>query len=142
VIVDLSHPMAADDPDSYRHWPLGALDPDQLCATAWRPVPFRQFILSLHGRCNLACTYCYLYAMGDESWRSRPPVMSDAVMARMSERIEQVDTLRAAFPGAAPTALDVFTHPLDVALGHPSVAARQIGRRVAAGISALAPAAP
>ncbi|MGW2947273.1 hypothetical protein ACWDAF_37130, partial [Streptomyces sp. NPDC001226] len=24
-------------------------------------VPFRQFIVKVNGRCNLACRYCYLY---------------------------------------------------------------------------------
>jgi uncharacterized protein len=37
--------------------------------------------LKVASRCNLACSYCYVYAKGDETWRSRPPVMSDATFA-------------------------------------------------------------
>ncbi|HET8660183.1 MAG TPA: FxsB family cyclophane-forming radical SAM/SPASM peptide maturase [Micromonosporaceae bacterium] len=41
--------------------------------------------------------------------------------------LQQVDTLKSAFPGAPDTGLDVFAHRIDAALDHPSVAARQIG---------------
>ncbi|MFF3249233.1 radical SAM protein [Streptomyces sp. NPDC002870] len=33
--------------------------------------------LKVASRCNLACSYCYVYAKGDETWRRRPPIMSD-----------------------------------------------------------------
>ena len=42
--------------------------------------------------------------------------------------IEQVDSLKSAYPGAAATGLDVFAHAFDAALTHPGVIARQIGR--------------
>ncbi|KPI15862.1 Radical SAM/SPASM domain, FxsB family [Actinobacteria bacterium OK074] len=35
-------------------------------------VPFRQFLLKIHSRCDLACTYCYMYEAADQSWRERP----------------------------------------------------------------------
>ncbi|MEY9995268.1 uncharacterized protein ABIE67_007300 [Streptomyces sp. V4I8] len=56
---------------------------------ALRPdvVPFNEFVLKVHGRCNLACDYCYLYRSGDDSWRERPRVMSDEVVARVAHRI-------------------------------------------------------
>lgn len=41
--------------------------------------------------------------------------------------MEQVDTLKSAFPGAPETGMSVFTHSFDDALDHPSIAARQIG---------------
>lgn len=56
-----------------------------------------------------------------------------AIVIETDGVVEQVDTLRAAFPGAPATALDVFTHPFDAALGHPAIAARQIGRRALCG---------
>ncbi|QKZ24722.1 FxsB family radical SAM/SPASM domain protein [Streptomyces chartreusis] len=52
-------------------------------------VPFNEFVLKVHGRCNLACDYCYLYTSGDDSWRERPRVMSDEVVARASHRIAE-----------------------------------------------------
>lgn len=52
-----------------------------------RPFPVRQFILKTHSRCNLACTYCYLYAGPDHGWRDRPRAPADAVVRRTAERI-------------------------------------------------------
>ncbi|MDF9815586.1 uncharacterized protein M2266_004817 [Streptomyces sp. SPB162] len=52
-------------------------------------VPFRQFILKMNGRCNLACRYCYLYAGPDSGWRQRPAAPTaevlDATAARIAE---------------------------------------------------------
>lgn len=41
-----------------------------------RPPPFRTFVLKVYARCNLRCDYCYMFAMADQTWRSRPPAMS------------------------------------------------------------------
>jgi uncharacterized protein len=43
-------------------------------------VPFRQFLLKIHSRCNLACTYCYMYEAADQSWRQRPRTMAPATV--------------------------------------------------------------
>ncbi|MFJ6167151.1 FxsB family cyclophane-forming radical SAM/SPASM peptide maturase [Micromonospora orduensis] len=51
------------------------------------PVPFRQFVVKLHSRCDLACDHCYVYTMADQRWRSRPLTMSAATLARTGERI-------------------------------------------------------
>ncbi|MET9352389.1 FxsB family cyclophane-forming radical SAM/SPASM peptide maturase [Streptomyces sp. NPDC006617] len=51
--------------------------------------PFRQFIVKMHGRCNLACTYCYLYEGPDSSWRDRPAAASAAVLDRTATRIAE-----------------------------------------------------
>lgn len=53
------------------------------------PVPFRQFVVKMHGRCNLACTYCYLYAGPDSTWRARPPAASADVLERTAHRIAE-----------------------------------------------------
>ncbi len=53
------------------------------------PFPFRQFIVKMHGRCNLACTYCYLYEGPDSSWRERPAAASAAVLERTAHRIAE-----------------------------------------------------
>jgi uncharacterized protein len=50
-------------------------------------APFRQFIVKVHSRCNLSCTYCYVYHHADQSWRSRPKVMSADTVAAVAERI-------------------------------------------------------
>jgi uncharacterized protein len=69
--------------------------PDRLDVAAlaesgdWHAVPFRQFVLKLHSRCNLACTYCYMYEMADQSWRGKPRVMGRAVVDRACSRIAE-----------------------------------------------------
>ncbi len=52
-------------------------------------VPFRQFVLKVHSRCDLACDHCYVYEQADQSWRSRPRVMSHKTITRAAERIAE-----------------------------------------------------
>jgi len=56
-------------------------------ATGWRPVPFREFIVKVHSRCDLSCDYCYMYEMADQSWRDRPRRMSVEIARYTAERI-------------------------------------------------------
>ncbi|MFD0468122.1 FxsB family cyclophane-forming radical SAM/SPASM peptide maturase [Nonomuraea thailandensis] len=62
-----------------------------LLEIGWRPTPFRQFILKIHSRCNLACDYCYVYEMADQSWRRQPRRMAretiDAAALRIAEHV-------------------------------------------------------
>lgn len=58
-------------------------------ATDELPYPFRQFIIKMHGRCNLACTYCYLYEGPDNTWRDRPPAASPEVLDAVATRIAE-----------------------------------------------------
>jgi uncharacterized protein len=59
------------------------------------PKPFHQFILKLHSRCNLNCSYCYLYTMADQRWRQRSQIMPSRVVAQVALRIaEHVRTHR------------------------------------------------
>ncbi|MEU6708025.1 FxsB family cyclophane-forming radical SAM/SPASM peptide maturase [Streptomyces wuyuanensis] len=53
------------------------------------PVPFGQFIVKVHGRCNLACRYCYLYAGPDRTWRDRPAAAPPRVLDRTAARIAE-----------------------------------------------------
>ncbi|GGP95364.1 uncharacterized protein BKA00_003838 [Actinomadura coerulea] len=50
-------------------------------------LPFREFVLKIHSRCNLACDYCYVYEMGDQSWRDRPVAMPAEVVDAAARRI-------------------------------------------------------
>ena len=55
-----------------------------------RPVvPFRQFVLKMHSRCDLACDHCYVYEHADTSWRGRPKASSGEVLTRTAERIAE-----------------------------------------------------
>jgi uncharacterized protein len=70
-------------------WPLLDLDVKALQAAGHNPAPFRQFILKVHSRCNLSCSYCYVYEMAEQSWRHLPLRMSDATAAMAVERIAE-----------------------------------------------------
>lgn len=48
---------------------------------------FRQFVLKVHSRCDLACDHCYMFEHADQSWRGRPTVMTASVMERVAGRI-------------------------------------------------------
>ena len=52
-------------------------------------LPFRQFILKVHSRCDLACDHCYVYEHADQSWRARPKVISPEVVAQAGVRIAE-----------------------------------------------------
>ncbi|QFZ22163.1 FxsB family radical SAM/SPASM domain protein [Saccharothrix syringae] len=54
-----------------------------------KALPFRQFVLKVHGRCNLACDYCYVYELADQRWRTRPRAMSPEVVAHTAERVAE-----------------------------------------------------
>ena len=49
--------------------------------------PFYTFLLKVAARCNLDCTYCYVYSGPDQSWRDRPRFMSREVASRAAEAI-------------------------------------------------------
>ncbi|GGO16732.1 hypothetical protein GCM10010116_33810 [Microbispora rosea subsp. aerata] len=52
-------------------------------------VPFRQFVLKVHSRCDLACDHCYVYEHADQSWRRRPAVMADETATWAVTRIAE-----------------------------------------------------
>jgi uncharacterized protein len=89
-------------------WPHRLLDVAALRADGWRPTPFRDVVLKVHQRCNLACDYCYVYEMADQSWRSRPAVMDEpvwqAAARRMAEhaRAHALDAMRLVLHGGEP----------------------------------------
>jgi uncharacterized protein len=67
-------------------WP-STLDVRTLLADGWRPTPFREFILKIHSRCDLACDYCYMYELADQTWRRRPRRMSRVIAEQAAMRI-------------------------------------------------------
>ncbi len=90
--------------------------------------PFRQVVLKVASRCDLACDYCYIYTAGDESWRSRPRLMSPAVASATARRIAEhgqahgMTSVRVILHGgepllAGPEGLDRIAHILRGILG-------------------------
>jgi uncharacterized protein len=76
-------------------WPHAQLDVAALREAGHRAYPFRQFVVKIHSRCNLACDYCYVYEMADQGWRSQPTRMSlrvvRASVARIAEHVRAHD---------------------------------------------------
>jgi uncharacterized protein len=74
-------------------------------------VPPLQFVLKVASRCNLNCTYCYVYNKGDDSWRSRPHFMSRETLEAALERIRKhclvsgQEDVRLTFHGGEPCLL-------------------------------------
>ncbi|MPZ85165.1 MAG: FxsB family radical SAM/SPASM domain protein [Actinophytocola sp.] len=53
------------------------------------PVPIAEYVLKVASRCNLACDYCYVYTMADQSWRSRPVLITPDTVLRAARRIAE-----------------------------------------------------
>ena len=47
-------------------------------------------LLKAASRCNLDCSYCYVYHMGDDSWRSQPMYMSETVQSAIVRQLADV----------------------------------------------------
>ncbi|WP_249412366.1 FxsB family cyclophane-forming radical SAM/SPASM peptide maturase [Micromonospora endophytica] len=52
-------------------------------------MPFSEFILKVHSRCNLACDYCYMYELADRRARTDPPLMSPEVFDHTCRRLAE-----------------------------------------------------
>lgn len=74
--------------EALSEWPA-PLDVGKLVGSGWQPVPFRQFLLKIHSRCNLSCDYCYMYTMADQSWRHRPMTMAPSLLVSTAQRIAE-----------------------------------------------------
>ncbi|TDB94864.1 FxsB family cyclophane-forming radical SAM/SPASM peptide maturase [Actinomadura sp. 7K534] len=70
-------------------WPSHGLDIPALADGGWRPVPFSELVLKVHGRCNLACDYCYVFESADQTWRERPAAMPPEVIAATAARLAE-----------------------------------------------------
>ena len=44
-------------------------------------------LLKVASRCNLDCSYCYVYNMGDESWRAMPKRMTPDTQERVAAQL-------------------------------------------------------
>lgn len=52
-------------------------------------APLDWIVLKIVQRCNLNCTYCYVYNRGDDSWKQRPPTISDEVVKALAQRVAE-----------------------------------------------------
>ena len=51
------------------------------------PVPFTTFVVKVASRCNLNCSYCYMYNLADRTYRDQPKLMSLATTGLLADRI-------------------------------------------------------
>ncbi|QGV82874.1 FxsB family radical SAM/SPASM domain protein [Streptomyces ficellus] len=58
-------------------------------------VPFREIVLKVHSRCDLACDHCYIYEHADQSWRTRPKTISDQAISWTALRLAEHATKHA-----------------------------------------------
>jgi len=71
-------------------------------------TPFRQYVLKVCSRCDLACDHCYVYAHADQSWHAKPKVISDQTVAMAAGRIAEharnhaLDQVRVVLHGGEP----------------------------------------
>ena len=49
-------------------------------------------LLKVASRCNLDCSYCYVYNMGDDSWRTMPKRLEPAVSAEICAQLGRLAT--------------------------------------------------
>src|SRR6266851_1967878 len=54
------------------------------------PTCIDTVLLKVAGRCNLDCSYCYVYHMGDEAWRSQPKLMPGATVELVGEQLAEL----------------------------------------------------
>jgi len=50
-------------------------------------VPFHSYLWKIASRCNLACSYCYIYNSADTTWQNQPHLMSEATARRIATRM-------------------------------------------------------
>lgn len=50
-------------------------------------APTSAFVVKVASRCNINCTYCYMYNLADSTWKAQPKFMSIETFERMLHRI-------------------------------------------------------
>ncbi|MFC6082730.1 FxsB family cyclophane-forming radical SAM/SPASM peptide maturase [Sphaerisporangium aureirubrum] len=94
--------------------------------------PFREFVIKVASRCDLACDHCYVYEHADQGWRKQPRFMSDRTVAHIAERIadhareHRLEVVHVIMHGgepllAGPSRLKRFAEELELALDGVSV---------------------
>jgi uncharacterized protein len=52
-------------------------------------VPFHTFLWKIASRCNINCTYCFVYNSADSLWREQPRFMSEKIARQTALRIRE-----------------------------------------------------
>ncbi len=81
---------------------------DKLAETQSQVSPLSSFIFKVATRCNLNCTYCYEYNMGDDSWKQQPHFTSIETIEMLVRRVREhaiehgLDSVAFSFHGGEP----------------------------------------
>ena len=51
--------------------------------------PINEYVVKVASRCNLNCSYCYEYNLGDDSWRRQAKFMDEATCRALAGRIRE-----------------------------------------------------
>jgi uncharacterized protein len=51
------------------------------------PMPFHTFLWKIASRCNLNCSYCYVYHLADSRWRMQPALMTVETARSIARRM-------------------------------------------------------
>lgn len=51
-------------------------------------------VLKVAARCNIACTYCYEYSAGDQTWRGKPRFLDPNLARHLGQRIREYGEAR------------------------------------------------
>src|ERR1700760_372276 len=74
-------------------------------------LPFREFVLKVASRCDLACNHCYVYEHADQSWRVKPKFITQEIASQAARRIRehaqahQLTTIHVVLHGGEPLLL-------------------------------------
>lgn len=55
----------------------GTIEADSTSSTALKPAIVDTVLIKVASRCNIDCTYCYVYHLGDENWLNLPKIIAD-----------------------------------------------------------------
>ena len=53
----------------------------------YQEEPIATFVVKIASRCNLNCSYCYMYEHADQTWRNQPTLMSTGTMQQLAKRL-------------------------------------------------------
>jgi len=66
-----------------------AVPADSVLAASSKTIPFHTFLWKIASRCNLNCSYCYVYNLADSEWRRQPPFMDLATARQAAVRMRE-----------------------------------------------------
>jgi len=52
-------------------------------------IPFHSYIFKISSRCNLNCSYCYVYNLEDNSWKDQPKFINEKTFKIACQKIRE-----------------------------------------------------